>query len=273
MIRSDLGEELVTIFVGDKRKKFVVHKKLLCDSADYFKGVFTGDFEEARKAEMYMPEDNPGAFSLYVTWLYRSSIPMANTEAHLENLYELYFLADKLCLVDLKDKAMDTIQDMALKYDLKDQLITPELVTKVMKNTPTKWAGLRSFCICHMVNVYLKRHIDQIEEDDASESEFDSEFDENDNWMAFVMSKDMKTVFEISKNCNDFRFLNHFVFDLSFALQKGTGDVSDPRKRDEEDPKDRCYFHCHKKDFNCRLSQDAEAGGSFLPKAKANGRG
>ena len=43
---------MVKIFVGDKRKKFVVHKKLLCESADYFKGAFTRDFEEARKGEM-----------------------------------------------------------------------------------------------------------------------------------------------------------------------------------------------------------------------------
>lgn len=104
-----------------------------------------------------MPEDNPEAFSLFVNWLYRSTIPMSNTEAHLHNLYELYFLANRLCLIDLKDKTMDAIQDMAFQYNLEYELITPELVTKVMKNTPTKRGGLQAFCIWQMVFIYLKK--------------------------------------------------------------------------------------------------------------------
>jgi hypothetical protein len=85
-----------------------------------------------------MPDDNPGAFSLYIDWLYRSTIPIVNTEAHLRNIYELYFLADKLCLVDLKDKTMDTIQDMAMKFGLMDELIKPDLVSNVIAKTRTK---------------------------------------------------------------------------------------------------------------------------------------
>jgi hypothetical protein len=57
---------MVAIYVGPERKEFTVHKKLLCDSADFFKGAFTRDFEEAHKGEIQMPEDSPGAFSLYV---------------------------------------------------------------------------------------------------------------------------------------------------------------------------------------------------------------
>ena len=73
---------------------------------------------------MDIPEDSPGAFSLYVDWVYRGRIPTRNTEAHLRHLYEIYFLSDKLCLTNLKDKTMDSIQDMAVKYDLMDELVT-----------------------------------------------------------------------------------------------------------------------------------------------------
>lgn len=257
----------MTIYVGPKRKEFIVHKKLLCESADYFKGAFTRDFKEARKGEMYMPEDSPGAFSLYVDWLYRSAIPMANTEDHLHNLYELYFLAEKLCLVVLKDKTMDSIQDMALKYGLKDELITPELITKVLNNTSTRQDRLRSFCVWQMVFVYTKRSLDESEEGEDSESEYESTFAEPGSIV--LLKKDMRKVFQIGRN--NFRFLDDFVIRLSGQAQVGTNNIIDPRERNEKDADDRCYFHCHKQSFNCRPSQDAEAGGSFVRKVEGNG--
>jgi hypothetical protein len=149
---------MVTIYVGPERKDFIVHKKLLCESAQFFKGALTRDFEEAHKGEIEMLEDSPGAFSLYVDWIYRSTLPTANTEEHLHNLYDLYIFAEKLCLVELKDKTMDSIQDMAKKYDLNDELITVDLVSKVLLNTRPKWEGFRLFLIYHMVFVYLNRY-------------------------------------------------------------------------------------------------------------------
>jgi hypothetical protein len=68
---------MVTIYVGPERKDFIVHKKLLCESAQFFKGALTRDFEEAHKGEIVMPEDSPGAFSLYVDWIYRTTLPRA----------------------------------------------------------------------------------------------------------------------------------------------------------------------------------------------------
>jgi hypothetical protein len=259
---------MVTIYVGPKRKEFIVHKKLLCGSADYFKGAFTRDFEEARNGEMYMPEDSSGAFSLFVDWLYRSSIPMSNTEAHLNNLYELYFLANKLCLISLKDKTMDAIQDMASKYDLKDELIKPELVKKVMKTTPTKHEGLRKFCVHQMVYVYLERYKDDPRDDEESENEYEPESETEDELASgedfvLVKRKDLRTVFQIGRN--DFRFLGAFIDRLSQQLQDGTNDLCDVRVRIEDDPDDRCFFHCHKRSSNCCLGPDIKAGDFFVP--------
>ncbi|KAE9381260.1 hypothetical protein N431DRAFT_322954, partial [Stipitochalara longipes BDJ] len=243
----NLGDELVTIYVGDKRKKFVVHKKLLCGSADYFKGAFTRGFEEARKGEMYMSDDSPEAFSLYVDWLYRSSIPIVNTEAHLRSLYELYLLADKLCLIELKDKTMDTIQDMAVKYDLKDELIKPILVTKVIQNTLTKMEGLRSFCVHQMV------WKDGIDENNAGEDDYDNGKEEYPH----LLRSDARKLFQICSNANNSSFLNNFLLRLCQQVQTGTDELedSDPREREEHDRIDRCFFHCHKRSDNCRSSQ------------------
>ena len=89
------------------------------------------------------------------------SVPTSNTEAHVKHLYELFFLANKLRLIELEDKTMDTIQDMAKKYDLKDELIRPSLVVAVIQNTPKKTEGLRRFCIYQMAWVYLSRWINE----------------------------------------------------------------------------------------------------------------
>ena len=46
---SNLGNKMVTIYVGPKRKEFKIHKKLICGSADYFEKAFNGDFKEGRE--------------------------------------------------------------------------------------------------------------------------------------------------------------------------------------------------------------------------------
>jgi hypothetical protein len=72
-------------------------------------------------------------------------------------LYDLYILAEKWGLDELKDQTMDAIQDMALEYDLEDDLITETLLEKVLRKTPPKMAGLRRFCVCLMVYIFLYR--------------------------------------------------------------------------------------------------------------------
>jgi hypothetical protein len=59
------GDELVTIYIGGAFKNFVVHK-LICESAEYSDQAFNGRFIEGRKGVMDLPEDHPGAFSLFI---------------------------------------------------------------------------------------------------------------------------------------------------------------------------------------------------------------
>ncbi|KAH8770276.1 hypothetical protein BGZ57DRAFT_954618 [Hyaloscypha finlandica] len=267
---ESLGKEMVTIYVGPERKGFFIHKKLLCESAQFFKGAFTRGFEEAHKGEIVMLEDSPGAFSLYVNWIYRSTLPTGNTEEHLHNLYDLYIFAEKLCLVELKDKTMDSIQDMAKKYDLGDELITVDLVSKVLLNTRSKWEGLRRFLIRHMLFVYTSRYLDDNEEDLPSENEYDSESSEyefGDVVTTYVMRRDVKKVYEIAINCNDFRFLDMFIKRLIFASKaEGPRDVEDVRYRGIT--VGRCSFHCHGKEVDCRAVSGASD--SFLRKSDMN---
>jgi hypothetical protein len=113
-----LGTEIVTIYVGPKRKVFKIHKKLLCDQSDYFSKAFNGRFQEAN-GEMYCPEDHPTAFSYFVNYVYWNVLPKSpqrsaadkKKEEYYDGLSNLFFLAEKLCMNELSNKVMDTIQD------------------------------------------------------------------------------------------------------------------------------------------------------------------
>ncbi|PVH85701.1 hypothetical protein DL98DRAFT_377704, partial [Cadophora sp. DSE1049] len=97
----------VTLLVGSKRKEFMVHKNLICRASDFFKSAFVGDFQEGQSGTISLAEDNPGAVSLFVDWIYQGVVPAGNTEEYLQNLYDLYLLSDKLCLAEWKDRTMD----------------------------------------------------------------------------------------------------------------------------------------------------------------------
>lgn len=70
-----MGSEVVSIFLGKKRKEFNVHKKLICDASKFFSDAFTGPFKEGQEGTMYMPEDDPDVFACFVDWLYRNPLP------------------------------------------------------------------------------------------------------------------------------------------------------------------------------------------------------
>lgn len=152
----DFGEEFVSIFVGIKRKKYIVHKKRVCKSCQHLKKAFQGPFEETENRELYWKDDKPEAVELLINYLYSSKIPSHHTERHLQNLYELYFLADRINVIGVMDKTMDTIQEMAVKYDLTDELIAMNLVKRAIE-IPQRNRGMRLFCIDMMIYVFLMR--------------------------------------------------------------------------------------------------------------------
>jgi hypothetical protein len=95
---------------------------------------------------------------------------------------------------------MDTIQDMAAKYDLKDELIKPQMIIKVLKNIPNRNHGLRWFCAQHLVFVYLQRWRED-PDDDESENDYDEDEDDEDedslDKMLYVKRTDAKSLFRI----------------------------------------------------------------------------
>jgi hypothetical protein len=104
-----LGEDIVTIFIGPEKCKFVLHKKLLC-RLPFFDHAFNDGFKETVNGSMGLPEDEPDVFSIFVHWLYRGSVPSITCQKDLDNLLSLYIFSEKLCLDDFCDSVLDEIQ-------------------------------------------------------------------------------------------------------------------------------------------------------------------
>ncbi|KAF4632013.1 hypothetical protein G7Y89_g6109 [Cudoniella acicularis] len=229
-----LGNQTVKIYVGEKRKEFLVHKDLLCKTSDFFAKGFNGGFKESQEGEMYLPEDSPGAFFFLVDWIYRSTLPTTFTEAHIPDLYRLYILADKLCIPTLKDKTMDSIQILAKELETNgnvgDAFISKDIVLEVFSKF--SWMEkLPKFIIWLMVDIFLHREKGRKLEVKASDLNLD----------------DLKYVWDISKE--------NFEISLSFQVRMLTWETSDclwnPRNGQMEESNNRCVFHSHPED-NCK---------------------
>lgn len=113
-----MGNEMVNIYVGEGETKrpFAVHKNVICDKMEYFAKIFRGEFEEAKTSVATFPEDDPDSFDLLLSWVYEGSLrELVNIaaggegETHTLNWgpCRLYALAEKLCLPELMDEAID----------------------------------------------------------------------------------------------------------------------------------------------------------------------
>ncbi len=232
---------MVTIFVGSKRKEFMIHKDLICGTAEFFNKAFNGHFME-KDGVMYLPDDNPEAFTLFVDWLYRHKIPSGNSESYIHTLYDLYIMANKMCLEDLMDATMDTIQDTAKEHDLLDVLFTKDLFLKVVSALTCLNAGLVNFLICLTSYATISRIKSPVAENEDGESASERTspaFDDDDLDMIWDFGKDNKALY---KNIQ-----NQILSDMQCQA------ALDPRERDEDDATDRCFFHCHNDKNNCSL--------------------
>lgn len=107
---SLLSEDTVTVYVGRKRKKFHIHKALLCYHSSFFSKALDGLFKEHEDRAVYLPDDNVEGFVLFVNWMYNAPPQIASTPAAMMALLALYIMADKFCIEELKNVSMDVVR-------------------------------------------------------------------------------------------------------------------------------------------------------------------
>ena len=159
---------MITILVGPEERRFNLHKKLLCQRSSFFTKAFEGGFAEAEQSTMRLVDVNIAAFGLFVDWVYRDSLnPIVWTDldtiiwndmkaslgtkrtddrcainlARERPYHEVYYLADKWCLDDLKKLAMDAIQAF---HELTKTDVHPCLIDSGFRNT-VAYPGSKKF--------------------------------------------------------------------------------------------------------------------------------
>lgn len=210
-----------------------------------------------------MPTDSPGSVALFVDWLYTKEVPISNVKSRLLDLYDLYFLATKLMLVELMDKTLDAIQNMSYQLEL---FIDLQLLVKVYENTP-EGSQLRKFGV--EWHLYTKtwekyhqrfplnnrgRRISQLKSLEVRATERITS-----SAIFQLTREESRELWEASKDYPDL-FQDHL--ELSQLFQ-------DPRKvifmnpawrvveweenyEGDEERGDYCLFHSHEEDFDCR---------------------
>ncbi|KAF7894602.1 uncharacterized protein EAF01_010052 [Botrytis porri] len=78
LMTPEVLNETVILYVGPKRKKYIVHKKVLCDQSEFFNAWFNKGFEEAANGEMCLPEDDPATCADLIEYFYRGTLPYAD---------------------------------------------------------------------------------------------------------------------------------------------------------------------------------------------------
>lgn len=65
---------MAVVLVGPEKKRFEIHKGLVCSRSEFFKAAFTGNFKESTDGILTLPEDDPAPFKHFVHWLYTGSL-------------------------------------------------------------------------------------------------------------------------------------------------------------------------------------------------------
>ena len=137
----------VTLFVGEDKRPFHVHRSLLCEASSFFKAAFEGNFRETSEQKMDLPEEDEGSFDLFVQWLYdrHYEIPLGWLERFLEPV-KLYVLADKYDVRGLRSLIIEKLFEMG-KQCMRTNKAAPgwEAMAYVYDHTSQN-SGLRRLC-------------------------------------------------------------------------------------------------------------------------------
>ena len=142
---------MVTVEVGSEKHRYLLYKGLLISrGGTFFSGTFDGQFAESRTGVLSLPEETAASFELFVDWLYAGHIPQIPTKdvwkdisihemktaglLETESVYhKVYYMADKWCIPDLKNKTVDCIRQF---HDVTTTTVHPHLVEQGYANTP-----------------------------------------------------------------------------------------------------------------------------------------
>lgn len=229
---------MVTVYVGPRRKGFIVHKNIICEASKYFAMAFRGNIRKDHNGSIDLQDETPGAFALFVDYLYRSEVPKGHSQTYIDNLYDLYIFAERICLNELRNMAMDQILDASLKYK---QMTTIAQTTKVYRNTST-FSKLREFCTICMACAAVSKP--------------------PGNSTPVVSRSELLKLHPMSAEFPEF-FMDYFTYLQLFSSPA----EQDPRNWNDADEDDRCLYHHHGESEICHRVKYVFKNEEFLKDA------
>ncbi|KAH7348891.1 hypothetical protein BKA65DRAFT_594638 [Rhexocercosporidium sp. MPI-PUGE-AT-0058] len=146
-----MGSMAVELFFGPEEKRFLVHKKVLCNRIPYFDKMFNGKFVETTDLRAMFPEDRVEAFDLLLSGVYQETCinfsgqkeSSSGPNVYDWSLVSYYNLAGKLCLPDLQDQIMDAyIAQSSARHTMPSTDLIREVYTRTEAGS-----GLRKYVL------------------------------------------------------------------------------------------------------------------------------
>ena len=113
---------IVKVIVGPQKVTFDVHSGLLREKSDYFRACLQGNFSEALKGEVRLPETKPEAFQYYAKLLYTGDLAPFNFDIDKDIIFrsmiDVYALGDRLLCHGIQNRSIDMVQEICVISDL-----------------------------------------------------------------------------------------------------------------------------------------------------------
>ncbi|KUI67324.1 hypothetical protein VM1G_03299 [Cytospora mali] len=139
---SIFNSPIVTIALGPKKVRFLVHEKVLEQAGQLLNKTVSDGFQEAHNKYIELPDDDADVFEVLVKWMYGSCVnPSANKdllcESYARKLIRLYILAYKYMVDGLQDNIMSEMYDQMEVYRWEHMHIDEDILIQLWACTPS----------------------------------------------------------------------------------------------------------------------------------------
>lgn len=211
--------EIITLYVGPKRKKYLVHKDLLCAKSKYFVQTLDSRWKEGQTAEVFWDDEDVDAVQAMIDWLYgqRFNVNLSRSD-YIEVAMLCYKLGDERLMPEFKNVAMDAIRH---RHRLKQEELRLSLVIEAKeRGVVTRGCALYKYLIRLAAYIYIGT---------------------SDNRSKFDIPQS-----ELLRLCND----SELVFDVLEELAQYRGSV--PFRNPAATSESRCLYHDHSDGSSCK---------------------
>lgn len=121
--RLDFSEE-ITVFVGEEKKRFTVHKCFLTKSSDFLEACCKGPWKESQANRVELPNMDRQYFSIYLQWLYTGHLVIRGNDGDdaddddFGHLIVLAAIAGFLCDSAFANTVSDALITAVEKFDV-----------------------------------------------------------------------------------------------------------------------------------------------------------